>query len=179
MSESAGYEYDVAISFLSQDAGLARELSNLLASQLRVFIYTDRQQEIAGTDGLVTLRSVFRDTARLVVVLFRNGWGHSNWTRVEQEAITDRFLKEGAGFLFFVMIDPRSVPPPWVPDKHIRFNLTDFGLEQAVGAIKLRVQDAGGRLRKEGIAERARRAEEEAAFKGGELLNRGEPDGGA
>ena len=58
----------------------------------------------------------------------------------------------------------RFNPPPWVPDKHIRFNLADFGLEQAIGAIKLRVQDAGGILRQESLADRARRAEERAAF---------------
>ena len=164
MPNSTEYEYDVAISFLSQDVDLARELADRLSPELRVFVYVDRQEEIAGTDGLTTFRAIFRSAARLVVVLFRDGWGESNWTRVEQEAITDRFLKEGASFLFFLMVDPKSTPPPWVPDKHIRFNLADFGLEQAIGAIKLRVQDAGGILRRETIADRARRAEELAAF---------------
>src|SRR5437899_11207412 len=96
MPNSTEYEYDVAISFLSQDVDLARELADGLSPQLRVFVYIDRQREIAGTDGLTTFRAIFRSATRLVVVLFRNGWGESNWTRVEEEAISDRFLKEGA-----------------------------------------------------------------------------------
>ena len=159
-----GYEYDVAISFLSRDEGLARELGDLLSSSLRVFLYTHRQPEIAGTDGLVTFRSTFRELSRLVVVLYRDGWGDTQWTRVEAEAITDRFLKEGPAFLLFVMIESKGSPPPWVPEKQIRFNLEEFGLEQAVGAIKLRVQELGGTTSKETLADRARRADELQQF---------------
>ncbi|MDO8794360.1 MAG: hypothetical protein Q7J25_07055 [Vicinamibacterales bacterium] len=158
------YEYDVAISFLSSDEGLARELRDVLSPSLRVFLYTHRQQEIAGTDGLVTFRSTFRDISRLVVVLYREGWGDTQWTRVEQEAITDRFLKEGHAFLLFVMIRSQESPPPWVPEKQIRFNLDEFGLEQVVGAIKLRVQELGGSTNRETLADRARRADERQQF---------------
>lgn len=76
------YEYDVAISFLSRDEGLARELRDHLSPTLRVFLYTHRQQEIAGTDGLVTFRNTFRDISRLAVVLFRTGWGETSWMSV-------------------------------------------------------------------------------------------------
>jgi len=169
------YKYDVAISFLSCDEGLARELTDILAPNLRVFLYTLRQEDLAGTDGLVTFREVFLQDSRLVVVLFRDGWGETRWTRVESEAITDRFLKEGPSFLFFIMTDPASVPPRWVPDKLIRFNLEDYGIGQAAGAIKLRVQELGGALHRETLADRARRAQEREQFQGEtELLRRSE-----
>ena len=84
---------------------------------------------------------------------------------MEQEATTDRrFLKDGPGFLFFILVDRKSTPPPWVPDKYLRFNLEDYGLEQAIGAIKLRVQDVGGSIQRDSIADRARRAAEHRAF---------------
>jgi len=158
------YEYDVAISCLSRDEGLARELRDDLSPSLRVFLYTHRQQEIAGTDGLVTFRNTFRAISRLVVVLYRAGWGDTPWTRVEAEAITDRFLKEGPAFLLFVMIESKESPPPWVPEKQIRLNLEEFGLDQAVGAIKLRVQELGGPTSRETLADRARRADERQQF---------------
>ena len=91
------YEYDVAISFLGRDHGTAVALRELLAPSLRVFEFSSRQEEIAGTDGLATVRQVFGAAARLVVVLHRGGWGESPWTRVEQIAIQDRFLREGPG----------------------------------------------------------------------------------
>jgi len=154
------HEFDVAISFLSRDVGTATALRQLLASTMRVFEFTARQEEVAGTDGLVTFRAVFGRTARLVVVLFRAGWGETPWTRVEAEAITDRFLREGPAFLLFVMLDQSAVVPPWVPEKRIRFNLEHYGLEQAAGAIKMRVEELGGSVGPESIASRAKRAEE-------------------
>ena len=158
------YEYDVAISFLAKDDGLARHLRDLLASGLHVFEFTSRQTEVAGTDGLVTFKKIFRDAARLVVVLYRDGWGDTPWTRVESEAITDRFLSDGPDFLLFVMVDSKSTVPPWVPDRKIRFNLEDFGIDQVVGAIKLRVKELGGVFTKETIAEKARRVAEAQQF---------------
>ncbi len=156
--------YDVAISFLNDDLALAQRLRDGLSSQLRVFVYVDRQEELAGTDGLETFRKVFRHDSRLVVVLFRTGWGKTPWTRVEQQAISDRFLKEGPDFLFFLMVDSKSDPPPWLPEQRIRFSLEDFGIEQAIGAIKLRVRELGGHFRKESVTESAIRVEEKAAF---------------
>ncbi|MDP2858970.1 MAG: hypothetical protein Q8P50_13485, partial [Bacillota bacterium] len=158
------HEYDVAISFLSSDIGVARDLRDRLVPQLRVFLYTHRQEDVSGTDGLVTFRATFRDAAHLVVVLFRIGWGETPWTRVESEAITDRFLKEGPNFLFFIMLDSASNPPPWVPDRLIRFALADYGIDQAVDAIKLRVQELGGAIHRETVAERAKRAQELEQF---------------
>src|SRR5437870_13892972 len=37
----------------------------------------------AGTHGLESMREPFL-TARIVVVLYREPWGNTNWTRVEQ-----------------------------------------------------------------------------------------------
>jgi hypothetical protein len=78
-----GFDYDVAISFLSADHGTAVALRELLAPSLRVFEFSSRQEELAGKDGLVEFRKSFRSAARLVVVLFRPGWGETPWTRVE------------------------------------------------------------------------------------------------
>lgn len=154
------YEYDVAISFLGKDHGIAVALRELIAPSLRVFEFSSRQEEIAGTDGLTTFRQVFGSFARLVVVLYRDGWGDSPWTRVEHVAIQERFLKQGPEFLLFVMVDSASAPPPWVPENRIRLNLEEYGLEQAAGAIRLRVQELGGSTATESVAERARRAAE-------------------
>src|SRR6266481_1778397 len=94
-------KYDVAISFLARDEGVAGALNDLLAEGLRVFFFHHEQEELAGTNGLESMRQPF-STARIVVVLYREPWGNTNWTRVEQAAITDRFLKEGWDWLLFV-----------------------------------------------------------------------------
>jgi hypothetical protein len=48
--------------------------------------------------------------------------------------------------LFFIVLDKTSTLPIWLPGNYVRFNYADFGVEQAVGAIKARVQENGGVL---------------------------------
>jgi hypothetical protein len=151
------YKHDVAISFLHNDEPLAIDLQSRLAPSLNTFVYSKHQEELAGTDGLQSFRTVFRSDARLVVVLFRDGWGQTPWTRVEEGAIQDRFLKEGWNWLLVVMLDKVSSPPPWLPEARIRMSLPDFGIEQTVGAIRLRAQELGSIQRTENAIDKARR----------------------
>jgi len=138
-------KYDVAISFLTADEPIAAALEKELArAGLKVFFYPRKQEELAGKNGLEAMRLPFIDESRIVVVLFREKWGKTPWTGVEEAAIQDGCLKNGWQRLFFIMLDKASVPPNWLPSTHIRFNFVDFGLEQAVGAIKARVLEAGG-----------------------------------
>jgi hypothetical protein len=164
MTAETHFKYDAAISFLNDDLGMAQRLRDGLAPHVRVFLYADRQQEIAGSDGLVTFRAAFRSDARLIIVLFRSGWGETPWTRIEQQAVEERFLKEGPSFLFFVMLDRISQPPPWLPEYLIRFSMEDYGVDQAIGAIKFRLREMGANFRHETVIERAVRTEEIARF---------------
>jgi hypothetical protein len=164
MSAAKDYKYDLAISFLSRDESLALELYARLSESMSVFVYSKKQEELAGTDGLESFRSVFRHDSRLVVVLYREGWGDSPWTRVEQGAITDRFLPEGWAWLFFAMLDRKERPPKWLPETHVHFNLEDYGIEQAIGAIKARIQQLGGRLKKLDVLEQAQLLGRKATF---------------
>ena len=156
-------DFDVAISFLNEDHGLATELRDKLGEQLDVFVYSRKQDEVAGTDGIESFRAVFRSRSKLVVVLYRARWGGTFWTRIEKEAIEDRYLNEGPKFLFLIMLDD-SPPPVWVTDRLIRFSLKDFGVDGAVGAIKARARDQGSELRRPSIAYRAQKSQELAKF---------------
>jgi hypothetical protein len=156
-------KYDVAISFLSSDESIAAGFYHALSDGLDVFFYPRKQEDLAGTNGLVSMRSPFLDGARLVVVLYREPWGETQWTRVEATAIKEGLLKHGFQRLFFVMLD-NAAPPPWVPEAHVRFNYSDFGLEQAVGAIKARVQDQGGTTAPRTALRRAELSKQETQF---------------
>jgi hypothetical protein len=159
----APHLYDVAISFRYVDLGFATELCDGLSEGLKVFLFTERQEDLAGTDALESFRLVFRSQARLVVILYRAGWGDTPATRVELEAIKDRHYAEGPNFLFVVMMDD-SPPPPWLPERLIRFNLKDFPKDQAIGAVKARALEAGSEITKPSTAVLARRAKDRADF---------------
>jgi hypothetical protein len=138
-------QYDVAISFLSENQTTAAAICGKLSEGLKVFFYPRNQEELAGTDGLESMREPFFDGSRVVVVLYREKWGKTPWTRVEQTAIQESCLKFGWDRLFFIVLNQSDVLPVWLPQIRVRYNFADFGLEQAVGAIKARVQDQGGK----------------------------------
>ena len=159
------YKYDIAISFLQKDEPVALDLHERLSPNFDVFVYSKKQEDLAGTDGTESFRKAFREDSRLVVVLYRDGWGETPWTRIEEGAISDRFLKEGWDWLLFIMCDSKSTPPPWLPETRIRLSLPDYGIEQAIGAIKARAQELGSRFHKEDAVERAKRLERQVAVR--------------
>lgn len=157
------YEYDVAISFLSQDEPFARQLAEALAP-LRVFVYSKAQEQVAGTEGVEAFRVVFRERSRLALVPFRPGWGETPWTRVEATAIRDNCLEHGWDRLFVVRLRRDGRLPKWIPESHIYFDPQTFGLGDLVGAVKARCADLGTELRQPSPAERARAMAQREAF---------------
>ena len=103
--EIVKYKYDVAFSFLARDEGLATELNDLLQDRVRTFLYSRKQGEIAGKDGEQSFNAVFGKEARLVVVLYRRGWGETPWTRIEETAIRNRAFEYGYDFVKFIPLD--------------------------------------------------------------------------
>lgn len=151
------FEYDVAFSFCAIDEGVASQLNDLLAPRLKTFIYSERQREIAGTDGQESFSKVYGKTARLVVVLYRPEWGETPWTRIERDAIKNRSLDEGWDFTTFVPTVDRPQMPPWLPKTRLYVGLQRWGIEAAAAVVESRAAERGSNPREESVAERADR----------------------
>ena len=82
-----------------------------------------------------------------MLVLHREQWGKTRWTAIEETAIKEACFNGGWKRLFFIALDKFSQLPNWLPEYYVRYNWEDFGLDQAVGAIKVRVLDNGGQAR--------------------------------
>lgn len=165
---SADKRYDAAISFLHQDEPLANRLyEQLMADGMSAFVYSKAQEQIAGRDGLEEFRQAFRRDCRLIIVLYRDGWGQTRWTRIEETAIKERCLADGWDVLLFVSLHERSTIPNWVPETHIRLNLAHYGFHALVGAVKTRIEQKGGQFKTIDAVTRAqleqKRAEVESA----------------
>jgi hypothetical protein len=158
-------KYDAAISFLYQDKNLAKALYDQLSNGLEVFFFPRNQKELAGSDGLESMREPFRNESRLNVVLYRPGWGKTPWTAVEEAAIKDSCLNTSFKSLFFFVIEPTANLPKWLPETHVRFNYKDFSLEQAVGAIKARAHERGSHIQPLTPTRKAEILEAEEAYR--------------
>lgn len=154
---SANFEYDIAFSFNAMDEVVATQLNDLLSPRLKTFIYSERQREIAGTDGQESFSAVYGKKARLVVVLFRPEWGETPWTRIERDAIKNRSLDEGWDFTTFVPMVERPKMPPWVPKTRLYVGLQRWGIEAAAAVIESRAAERGSNPREESVADRAER----------------------
>ena len=163
-TEGMGFmaKYDVAISFLASDEPIAKELYTRLEG-LNVFFFPRNQEELAGTDGLESMRSPFINS-RVAVVLFRDRWGNTPWTGVEAQAIKDQCLGTQFRGLLFVQLEKSARHPEWLPQTHVRFNMSDFGMEQLVGAIKARVVENGGQIEPLDAISKAKRVKAEADY---------------
>lgn len=160
-----GYKYDVALSFLVQDEPLATQLANILEERHRVFLYSRQQEQLAGTDGEKTFNEVFATQARMVVVLYRQGWGESPWTRIEETAIRNRAYEEGYDFALFVPTDDKPTVPTYLPKTRLWIGLARFGVNGAASVIDARIQELGGEPRVLSLEERAARAQKASEFK--------------
>ncbi len=159
--EVGAYKYDVAFSFLGRDENLAIELEDKLKERFATFLYSKKQEELAGKDGEQEFNTVFGFEARVVVVLFRDEWGETPWTRIEQTAIKNRAHDRGYDFTLFIHLEPGASLPGWMPKNRLWFGFDQYGISGALSVIEARVQEAGGQTRSETFEERATRLSRE------------------
>jgi hypothetical protein len=155
-------EFDVAISLLGRDERIGAELRNRLEG-LQVFFFPRNQEELAGKDGMETLRQPFLNS-RVNVVLYREQWGKTKWTAVEERAIKERCFEGDWPSLFVIVLDRRNKLPGWLPPSYICLDWENYGIEQTIGAIKARVQERGGTIKRPDAVSRARIVQSQAEF---------------
>lgn len=173
---SKKYKYDVAFSFLAQDEERAFLINELIKDRTNNFIYSDRQKELAGKDGMESFSKVFEKEACIVVIILRKEWGNTKWTRLEQTAIKNRGLEKGFDFVFPIIIADRNNSPEWLPKPKIWYDLDRFGVKGAAAAIEERLKEIGVELKEETSAELGMRKHRmiEAEKKRMKFLNSGE-----
>ncbi|MFY9610301.1 MAG: hypothetical protein WAU45_17020 [Blastocatellia bacterium] len=162
---SADYKYDLAISFLQEDEALAMDIADRIGDRLAVdvFVYSKRQDELVGREGLEAFSGIFGRQSRIVVVLHREAWGNTLWTRAEETAIKNRAYQDGAEFLLLIPLD-RSPLPDWVPITHLYLGIEKYGIDGAASAAEEMVRRAGGIVRSESAFDYAGRVARKVDF---------------
>ena len=154
------YKYDVALSLLNEDEQIAQELCRLLHGDLRIFLYSSRQLELIGEDGVEAFSAAFGREARTVATLHRRGWGGTRWTAIEANAIRTRLWNEGPDFVTLVKLDG-DPPPSWFPATRVWADFQRLGLPGVAAVLAERIQARGRAIREETAEELAARVRRE------------------
>jgi hypothetical protein len=110
-------KHDIAYSMLALDEPYARRLITELKKRLQgeQYLYSRKTEDAAQDSALLdTISRIFSADARLVVLLYRPGWGATPFTAAEQAAIQTRRLSESGDRSIFVV----AMQPPHVPEWH-------------------------------------------------------------
>lgn len=158
------FKYDIAISFLTiPDEPLAVAMANGLADRAKCFVYSERQTDLVGKNGMEELTRVFKSEARLVVVLYRKGWGENPWTKAEKVAILDRKLNDATDFYVVVKLDDSPIPD-WASQTQIWGDGRKYSVDELDAIFESRLRDLGGALRPQTVEDRAMLANRAMAF---------------
>lgn len=159
------FQYDVAFSFLKDDLALALEINDLIQDRFSTFVYSQKQEQLAGENGVQKFSEVFGKDSRVVVILYREGWGDTPGTRPEKMAIQNRSTEEGDDFSIFVQLDSDAKMPVWVNKLKIYYDLNIYPLAGLAAVIARMVQESGGESRPETIDDKVARAERRVGLK--------------
>jgi hypothetical protein len=153
------YTYEVAFSFLKEDLDVAQDLSDRLSDRLPTFIYTDRQDEVVGTEAMESFPKVYGTDARIVVILYRPKWGKTDYTRLEENAIRSRLLHQSTDFILLLKLEDGR--PEWYSESAIYCNYHNTKVDVIVGHIEAMVKKRGGQVRPESAEDMAARLRRE------------------
>ncbi len=138
---------------------------DLLQDRLRTFIYSKKQDQLAGRDGEERFGEVFNSKARVVIVLCRPEWGGTPFTRIEETAIRNRAFDEGYDFTLFVPTTNPPTVPKWLPKTRLYYGLERFGVKGLGAVVERLVEEKGGSPRTESVVDRAARFERASNFR--------------
>lgn len=155
------YKYDIAISFLKDDEDLAVRIYEKMNKIYSTFIYSKKQDKLAGSDGEKTFNSVFGKESRIVIILYRSNWGKTSWTRIEENAIRNRAYDKGYDFVLFIALEDDVKMPEWLPKTNIYYGFKRYGIEGLGSVIDRMAQQFGGNPTYESSLEKAQRYEKE------------------
>ncbi len=157
------YKYEVAISCTKEDESVAQELHDLLQPRVKsIFFYPENQKELIGQDGVQKFGSVFRTESRVALVVYREKWGKTPWTLVEENAIKEMCLN--GGWARVILHSTDGTAPLWLPKFYI-WSGSRYGLSALAAAVEQKVQEEGGQVGEEDVLAKAQRIRRSLAVK--------------
>lgn len=159
MPNNTEYKYDVAFSLTDDCKEIARQLNDLLKNKLKTYVYFENIPVTVGQPGIAFFMQVFGSDSRMIVVLISEDWGKTNFTRIEDQAIRDRIVKNGWDFILLVKLQDQVRIPDWYPKENIWIAYDGNNIEAIASVIEYKVKELGGKVTEESLIAKAERIE--------------------
>lgn len=105
------FEYDVALSFVSEDKALAEQLANLLtAKNIKVFQDEHRTAELLEQGVVLHIAELYRVRARYCILLISQHYPLKKWTDAERTSAREHALRDADEYILPIRLDDTKVP---------------------------------------------------------------------
>jgi hypothetical protein len=105
------FTFDVALSFAGEDRGVVEEYAAILRQKkLRVFLDTDHEVDLWGSDLYVKLDDVYRTRALFCVMFLSRHYAKKRWTNHERQSAQARAFTENKEYILPVRLDDTEIP---------------------------------------------------------------------
>ncbi len=143
------YKYDVAFAFLQRDEPLAYQINYLIKDRFSTFLYSKKQENLTDADIEIKFSDAFGKQSRVVIVLYRNKWGTTPWTAIEEKTIRNRASEQGFDFVLFIQLDETDAIPKYLPQSRLWKDISKSGVRGAANVIEELVLSLGGGIKED------------------------------
>lgn len=139
------YEFELGISFLTQDENLAERLNEELNQHVKTYFYKEHEKKQVFQDAVELYDEIFSQQVRFSIILYRDGWGDKGITSVEKRAIKSVLIDDDRGIDFILLVSLDGKRPRWWADK-ISFNYEESKFNSLVEVILHSYKRIGGEV---------------------------------
>jgi len=147
--KNTNYKYDIAFAFLEKDEHLVIQINNLLKNKFKTFLNSKKQEYKDDLEREMLLLDVFKKQSRCVIIFYRNKWGTTPYTAIEEKAVRTRISEEGNDNLLVISLDNPPVVPKYLSKTQIWTELAQAGINGTAAFIEEQVKALGGGLSEE------------------------------
>jgi hypothetical protein len=105
------FEYDVALSFASEDKSIAEEFGDLLIKQdIKVFYDEYQVGDLWGRDLVDHLVNIYARKARYCVMLISQYYPLKKWMELERTSAQERSFRDANEYILPIQLDDTEVP---------------------------------------------------------------------
>ena len=135
------FEYDVALSFASEDRDIVDEFAGLLRARDLNVIYDEyRTVELGGSDFVTHIAELYRTKARYCVLFISQHYPLKKWTQAERTFAREHALRDADEYILPIRLDDANAPGTTPANSSM--DLRQHSLESLVDLLEQKLREA-------------------------------------